>query len=276
MSEVLPLLARSCSHGVSFHTDSALKERSGIIVAFTERTGGTSAEPRDSLNLAGHVGDEPRAVDVNRDRLFAAVGIAHIRDRLVTAEQVHGESIAHATAADGGAGAFVSRGASPLSATDAVLTSTPELPLMLLFADCVPVILVAEEPAAAVAVVHAGWRGALASLPGKAARALATAGGVEPSALSAYIGPHIGACCYEVDSTLLSHFVNEFGTIAAVDGRLDLGACVRASLAAAGVRPECVASVNECTLDHVDRYFSYRASAITGRHGALAVITKVG
>ena len=156
------------------------------------------------------------------------------------------------------------------------MTLVPGLPLLLLYADCVPVVLVCERPRPAVAVVHAGWRGTLASLPGKAATALARHTGCDIAEIAAYIGPHIGTCCYEVDATLLSHFANEFDTIAAVDGHLDLDACVSASLVSVGVRPECVARVNECTMDHVDRYFSYRASGVTGRHGALAVITKVG
>lgn len=281
-------LETHASKGVRYLTDPALFARAGIRVAFSSRTGGVSAPPYDSLNLAGHVGDDAEAVDENRLRFLGALGLSGLRERLVTAEQVHGEAVAVVDDADAGRGAFAALAPDapappapaaparpPVPATDALITATPDLPLLMLFADCVPVVLVSEAPRA-VAVVHAGWRGALASLPGTAATALAGHAGVAPSEITAHIGPHIGACCYEVDATLLSRFANTFDTIAAVDGRLDLAAAVTESLMRAGVREEAIVSAGACTLDHAEEYFSYRASATTGRHGALAVITKVG
>lgn len=276
MSGTPCVLERIEAHGVTIHTDLGLRERSGIVVAFSERSGGRSLSGYDSLNLAAHVGDEPEYVDANRQRLLSALGIGHLAGAVVTAEQTHGEAIAVLSARDAGRGAYASAGLSPMPATDALLTTESDVPLLLLYADCVPVVLVAEQPVPAVAVVHAGWRGALASLPGKVASALCREAPCEASAIRAYIGPHIGSCCYEVEDSLLSQFVGEFGTIAAVGGHLDLGAVVLSSLMSAGVRPEHVARVNECTMDHVDRFFSYRASGVTGRHGAVAVITKVG
>lgn len=274
---MLPSLTRTVTGPRSpvVHTDPALRSEHGIVVAFSERSGGVSAPPYDTLNLAGHVGDDPRAVDENRRRFLGAVGLPEAHDRLVTAVQVHGEHIHVVAACDAGRGALVSAGPSPVPATDALITSEQDIPLMMLYADCVPVILVSTAPRA-VAVVHAGWRGALAGLPGKALASLARTAGVAPSAILAYIGPHIGSCCYEVDDTLLSHFTHKFDTIAAVDGRLDLDAVVRASLRAEGLQDESVTGCGVCTRDQHERFFSYRASAITGRHAGLAAIMKVG
>ncbi len=269
-----PRLCRREVDDVVVHTDEALHADHGIVVAFSERTGGVSAAPYASLNLASHVGDEPAAVDANRGRLLASLGIAPLRDRLVTAEQVHGDRIAVVGIGDAGSGARASAGAPPVPGTDALVTSRSGIPLLMCYADCVPVVLVALSPVTAVAVVHAGWRGALASLPGSAAVALSEDAGCDPSGLLAYVGPHIGECCYEVDEALVSHFGNKFDTIGAVHGRLDLAAAVRESLAAAGVRRSRVAELGECTRDHTDRYFSYRAAPKTGRHGALAAITE--
>ena len=81
------------------------------------------------------------------------------------AEQVHGDRIALVDAGSAGSGAFALGTMPPLAGTDAVMTVEPGVPLLLCFADCVPIILVAPGPA--VAVVHAGWRGALGSLAGK-------------------------------------------------------------------------------------------------------------
>jgi YfiH family protein len=269
----IPALERRVAPGgVVVWTDHRLS-LTGVLIAFSERMGGVSEPPYDSLNLAAHVSDEPEDVDANRTLLLEALGIGGALERLITAEQVHGDRIAVVGPRDAGAGAFA-RGKPRIPATDALVTSTSGLPLLMLYADCVPVILVAPPPHPAVCVVHAGWRGALSGLPGSAAIALARHAERDESELIAYVGPHIGGCCYEVGDEILSHFCNTFDTIGPVDGLLDLGAAVRESLTLAGVTRTRIAAVESCTLDHTDRFFSYRAAPVTGRHGALAMITE--
>lgn len=258
--------------GVAVWTDHALA-KTGIRIAFTERTGGVSRSPYDSLNLAAHVGDDAQAVDANRTLLLESLALGDLRTRLVTAEQVHGERVALVGDTDAGAGAFT-QGVPPIAGTDALMTAEVALPLLMLYADCVPVVLVAAAGRRALCVVHAGWRGALADLPGRAAAELASFAGCDTAELRAYIGPHIGTCCYDVGDEILSQFCNTFDTIGAVDGRLDLAAAVREGLAREGVRSTRIAEVGSCTRDHTDRFFSYRAAPVTGRHGALAVIAE--
>lgn len=271
MKRCRPTLERVETGGVAVWTDPVLHE-SGVVVAFTERSSGVSAPPFESLNLATHVGDVPGAVDENRLRALAAVGLESLRAMLVTAEQVHGARVVTVGSADAGRGAFADSGAGPIEGVDALVTTVIGVPLMLCFADCVPVVLVA--PGAGVAVVHAGWRGALAGIAGASALALAAGSAVPPGRISAYIGPHIGACHYQVGEEIMSHFVNTFGTVArAGSGGLDLGFVVAASLRSAGVDPCNIASLGDCTAETTDRFFSHRAEAgLTGRHGALACI----
>lgn len=257
---------------MAFHTDLELAVRHGVIVAFSEREGGVSAPPFASLDLAAHTGDDPDAVDVNRTRLLAVLGLESMRNRLTMAEQVHGERIATVTDAEAGAGARAADGPGPLPATDALLTSEVSTPLLLCFADCVPVVLVAVAPVRAVAVVHAGWRGSLARLPGLAADALAAHAGCSTSALLAYVGPHVCASCYPVDDERLSQFATSFDTILPAQGRLDLGAVVSESLRDAGVPDARQARLDLCTAERTEAFFSYRAEGLTGRHGALAVV----
>ena len=271
----MPELARIARSGLTYWSTPvgvAGDTRSGIVVAFTERGGGVSAAPFSSLNLAAHVGDDPGAVDENRTRLLEALDLASCRETLTMAEQVHGDNIALIDETNAGSGARASGGAGPVTATDALMTVTPGVPLMLCFADCVPVVLIAPGPA--IAVVHAGWRGALAGLAGKAVRSLAQHADCDAAEIRAFIGPHIRACHYEVDATLLSHFINTFGTFArAGSGGLDLEAVILRSLTDAGVAPWRTTSLGACTAEATDRFFSYRAEgAQTGRHGALACI----
>ncbi len=252
--------------------DSDLLDDWAVVIGFSERVGGVSEVPFGSLNLASHVGDRPAAVDENRSRLLGALGLSAYRDRLTMAEQVHGSRIAIVGSEDAGAGAYAQTGRPSLTGTDAVITSEVGVPLALCFADCVPVILVAPGPA--VAVVHAGWRGALDSLPGKVAARLAEVADCDPSSVRAYIGPHIRECHYQVSPEIMSQFVNSFGTLArASSGGLDLDAVVSASLDRAGVAPCNIARLGTCTAEATDRFFSYRAEGgETGRHAAVACI----
>ena len=258
---------------IAFLTDEDLRRDHGIVVAFSQRAGGRSRGPFSSLNVASHVGDEPAAVDENRSALLCALGIGRHRNRLTMCEQVHGTCVRTVSGASVGMGAFARDGEPPpIPATDALLTTEPNAPLLLCFADCVPVVLVLTEPVPGVAVVHAGWRGALARIVPQAADRLAATTGGSTADMLAYVGPHIGACHYEVDETLLSQFVHTFGTIAAAQGRLDLGAVVSESLNGVGVPLSSVCRADICTVERTDAFYSYRAEGLTGRHGALACI----
>lgn len=271
MTPHAPGLERAVECGLTIWRDRSLAD-AGVVVAFTERSGGVSEPPYASLNLAAHVGDDPRAVDENRARMLGALDLARLRERLTSAEQVHGDGTAVVESGLVGSGAFAAGATPPVQAVDALITSMREVPLMLCFADCVPIVLVAPGPA--VGIVHAGWRGALVSLPGKAVSDLAQHARCTPLEVRAYIGAHICAEEYAVDAHILSQFTNAFGTVARADsGCLDLDAVVTASLERAGVASCNIARLGACTSEAHDRFFSYRAEGgKTGRHAALACI----
>jgi len=257
--------------GVTMHIAPALFDEWGIGIVFSERGGGVSGPPYSSLNLAAHVGDDPGAVDTNRSRLLEAVGIRSLRSRLTTAEQVHGTRLVEVDTVSAGSGAFASGEGHrpPVPSTDALWTRERGLPLLLLYADCVPVVLV-RPSLPAVAVVHAGWRGLAAGIVGQVAVALGTLPGDDD--LSAFVGAYIGPCCYEVGTEHVSHFRNTFVTLQGETARLDLGAVVADELARSGVPRGRQWHLGTCTVHSTAAWFSYRAEGRTGRHGALAVI----
>lgn len=255
--------------GVAIHTAPSVFESCGVGLAFSERAGGVSLAPYGSMNLAGHVGDDPSSVDRNREILLESIGIAAIRERLTTAVQVHGASITRVSAAIAGSGAFVGRGPAPVADCDALWTTERGVPLMLLYADCVPVVLV-RPSAPAVAVVHAGWRGLASGVLTQAAAVMAALDGADD--LTAFVGPHIGACCYEVGDDVKSRFLDHGGEAGPETPTLDLGAIVARELAKSGVPEQRQFRLALCTAHNTDRFFSHRAEGLTGRHGALAVI----
>ena len=263
---------REQSDGIVIHTDEDLYEHSRIRVAFSERTGGVSRSPWQSLNLATHVGDEEPHVAVNRARLLSAVGVEPQAVDLVRAGQVHGDSIAtiDQDAFSSGEADYGEPFVAP--ATDALLTQHRDVALLMLYADCVPIILVAEAPTPSICVVHAGWRGVLGLLPEKAARGLIDRAGCLPQDVSVYIGAHIGSCCFRVAEELSLAFAAKFGDSVVVGSSVDLHAAVEIGLARAGIPSERITSLRTCTVHNSDRFFSYRADGLTGRHGALALI----
>lgn len=254
----------SCG-GISFLTDPGLRDATGVALAFTFRWGGVSEPPFDSLNLNRRVGDDPSHLDENIRRLLDAMGLHGLGNRLVNPVQVHGtrvlvlDEVPSSQRID--------------DECDAVATALAGIPVMLGFADCVPIVLVA--PDGAFCVVHSGWRGTLARISAVAVEALCRISHAEPSSLNAYIGPHIGACCYEVSDDLLRRFMDEFGPgCEAPRSCLDLEFAVRAALADAGVMEARVASAGICTAHDTGRCFSHRAEhGHTGRFAALCCRT---
>lgn len=261
--------------GIAVHTAPGLFEATGIGIAFSERGGGVSSAPYESLNLAAHVGDDNGPVDENRSRLLGAIGISALRDHLTTAEQVHGVALVDVDEMTAGAGARAAAGRPPVAGADALWTRQRGVPLLLLFADCVPVVLV-RPSVPAIAVVHAGWRGAAGGIISRAASAMAALDGEDD--LSAYVGPHIGVCCYEVGEEVhvafggVSHSGNASDTLSRAARPLDLARIVTEELARSGVTEERQWHLGICTAQNTDRFYSYRAEGRTGRHGALAVI----
>ncbi len=248
--------------------DMRLFDACGVRIAFSSRAGGTSAAPFSSLNLSEKVGDDLRAVAANRRVLLAALGAADLEERLVVPDQVHGADIAVVRGADS---AELARAqAEARSGRDAIVCTCADVPVLLCFADCVPVVLVA--PTGVFAVAHAGWRGALAGIPGATLCTLARESGCAPEECNAYIGPHIGACCYETSPEILARFTGKYGSACDAGARhLDLSAAVAASLRAAGADAARIVDAGICTSCNSDDYYSYRAhGGTTGRHGAYA------
>lgn len=232
----------------------------GTRFAFADRSDGRSRPPYDRGNLADHVGDDLATVMRNRAVLAAEVGVAS--DHLVAMAPVHGADVAVVTAADN---------ASP-PRVDVMVTTQPGCALLVLAADCVPVLL-ADPAAGVVAVVHAGWRGVHADATGAALTAMRDLGARR---VAAVVGPAICGRCYGVDADRYAAVVGRAPAAAATtdDGLpgLDLAAAVVARLVAEQVR---VDRLGGCTYEDAS-WFSYRRDGVTGRHGGAVVLVPGG
>ena len=263
----MPSLERYQSGEVTLLSDARVA--GGVTFAFTERTGGVSEAPYASLNLGDACGDDPGRVAENRRRALGAIGADGLAGRLVTPRQVHGDKVVRVASGDDEAVRAAAREAR--EGADAVVCTAECVPVLLCFADCVPVVLICPG---GFAVVHSGWRGTMARIVAKAARALAEQAGADVGEIRAYVGPHVLARDYEVSEELAARFAAEFGPDVIVGERnLDLSAGLAATLAEAGVGEGAVAWCGDSTASTTPRFFSYRAEEGTcGRHGALAVM----
>ena len=122
-------------------------------------------------------------------------------------------------------------------------------------ADCVPVYLL-EPESRALAVLHAGWRGALAGIVEQGIRALGVLKGVVPNDLRVHLGPAICGDCYEVGPDVLQRF----GRSGTDHGKLDLRAWLTRDTARLGVPAGAISASSWCTRCNADLLHSHRAS----------------
>ncbi|MBQ5348576.1 MAG: peptidoglycan editing factor PgeF [Phascolarctobacterium sp.] len=244
---------------------SALK-RAGFVNACSCRKNGESDIVAGTLNLALHVGDDVEKVLRNRKIFAEAIGVD--ASRFTTCQQVHGSKVVRVTEELIGSGAkdFVNT----IADTDALITDIPDVPLLLFYADCVPVLL-ADVETGAIGLAHAGWRGTVANIGAKTLAAMVEAFGTKPENVLAAIGPSIGACCYEVDDFVRDQASGYEEFFAAKGGgkyQLDLWGMNVKQLVEAGVPQDNISVAGVCTNDNVDLFCSYRAEqGKTGRMG---------
>lgn len=173
--------------------------QAGFGNAFSCRLHGESSLVPGGFNLALHVGDDAEKVLNNRQKYSAALGAA--AGKFTCCEQVHGDVIAVIDESTAGKGALAY--ADAVKGTDALVTNLTGVPLLLFFADCVPVIF-ADPITGCIGLAHAGWRGTVADIAQKTVQKMQQAFGAKPQDIIAGIGPCIGSCCYEVDDTVHS------------------------------------------------------------------------
>jgi YfiH family protein len=238
---------------------------SGLTHGIFTRSGGVSQAPWASLNMGGNVGDDPKAVRHNHERMYAALGVAD--SRACSVWQVHS---ADAVLADGPV-----RGRRWLALADGMVTDRPGIPLSMRFADCTPLMFY-DPVQGVIGIAHAGWRGTVQGMGGNVVRLMARAYGCKPANIQAAIGPSIGPEHYQVGEEVVAAVYEHFGTTDGLirrdsaDGTayLDLWAANHLELERAGVEQIEVAAI--CTVRNNHEFYSHRAEkGRTGRFGAV-------
>ena len=239
-----------------------------VTHAIFTRRGGVSKGPYAELNVGATVGDDRANVEENLKRSFAAVDKP--RDSLFDSWLVHGN---HALGAEAPRPPEWER---PPQA-DIVMTNKPEVTLFMRFADCVPIVYF-DPVKKAIALAHAGWRGALQGVAESAVSGMTANYGTRAEDLLVGIGPAISVEKYEVGPEVAAEVRKIFGDQAenllperAGRSYFDLVGANRLMLEKAGVRQ--IELSNLCTATDTEDWFSHRASGgTTGRFGALIAL----
>lgn len=225
----------------------------------TTRIGGVSEAPYESLNLAGHVGDDPATVRRNRAVLAVAADLP-AEPRWLT--QVHGGDV------------VCFDEITDCTQADACFTSECNQVCAVMTADCLPVLLTNRD-GTRVAAAHAGWRGLAGGAIENAVARLQCAHGE----LLAWLGPAIGPQAFEVGDDVLRSLQRVDAQLAhafqpaAATGKylLDIYHAARIILHGAGV--DKVYGGGLCTWSDAEHFFSYRRDGVTGRMATLIWIT---
>ena len=220
----------------------------------TTRTGGRSQGPYAALNLALHVGDDPKDVMANRALLRDDAGLPA---EPLWLEQVHGTDIINADLP----------GAERRA--DGCYSHTAGRVCCIMTADCIPVLL-CDRAGTRVAALHAGWRGLAAGILARGVEML----DCPARELLAWLGPAIGPQAYEIDDSVRDTFTSrDPGASAAFTPnrpghwQADLHALARRALRHAGV--EEVYADGHCTYTEPERFYSHRRAAPCGRMASL-------
>ena len=233
----------------------------GVTHGFFTRLGGVSTGIHATLNGGQGSQDRAQAVDQNRARIAAHLGVG----QLVTVHQVHGDRVEVV------AGAW--QGARPRA--DGMVTDRAGIGLAILVADCAPV-LFADAHARVVGAAHAGWKGALTGVLEATVSAMVGLG-AERRRIAAVIGPAISQRAYEVGPEYVERFLDDdpeharfFAGGANDRAMFDLpGFCLH-RLREAGVGS--AEWTGHCTYSDAGRFFSYRRATHRGEadYGRLA------
>jgi polyphenol oxidase len=229
----------------------------GTRHAFFTRRGGVSTGLYHSLNCGVGSGDDPAAVRANRTRAMAALDLP--ADALFTCHQYHSAEVA-----------VIDAGAPPTKPprVDALVTTSPNLALGIVTADCGPV-LFADTRDRIIGAAHAGWRGALGGVLDATVDAMIEQG-ARADNIAVAIGPMIGPGSYEVGPEFPGPFLEQeagnaaYFRAAAREGHFmfDLPGYIAARLARLGLGDILRLDGDTCH-DEVN-FFSYRRSQHRG------------
>lgn len=216
-----------------------------VSAAQSTRKGGISLAPFESLNLGKSVGDKIENVEKNREIFFRELGFE--KSQAVFSHQIHDAQI------------LLVDQPGDFTGFDAQITNQKNICLAVSIADCTP-ILIYDAKNEAIAAIHAGWKGTVATIVTKTLQAMQLNFGSQGKHCFAYIGTCISFENFEVNADVSDHFLPQFKQFDSLKNKyfVDLKAANKAQLLAFGLPEEHLEISEYCTVGNNDLFFSHR------------------
>ncbi len=195
---------------------------------------------------------------IRNNRLKIAKKLGFETSKSIYLKQVHGTNVKIVDRIDA---KNLNNTGKPLNNTDSAVTGEINTTLLVLTADCLP-ILFFEPDRQIIAIAHAGWRGIMGKIFLKTMLAMHSAKGCEIKRIRVGIGPSIGKCCQILrDPTFLDNYP-EWSEFKSVDAQnrvhMDLVGFTLNELVNCGVKATNIEVINHCTCHMQDLYFSHK------------------
>lgn len=209
-------------------------------------------------NLSYLVDDLKQNVDKNRQTV--ANIMEYKNEDLVYMNQVHGNNV---QIVDINSPKIIEN-------CDGIITKEKNLPLMVMVADCIP-ILFFDEIQGVIAAVHAGRNSTFLKIAQITANKMINELGCNVNNIKVIFGPSIHSCCYEVSDELLNIVKTSFGEKFCIGKNIDLQGINIKLLEEVGIRHINVSNI--CTKCSNEPFFSFRKNPKTGRFAGVISIS---
>jgi YfiH family protein len=208
-------------------------------------------------NISYHVTDDKQSVDKARANL--AIKYNFDLSSLHYMEQIHSNIVKE-----------VSDDINP-QRCDALITNKKDTPLMVMVADCIPIIFY-DPIQEAIGVAHAGREGTFQNISKNTVDALVSHYQCDPKNIEVTLGPSIQKCCYEVSNEIANYTAQNFGKEFVSERYIDLQKINTMQLLNCGIKKENISVSNICTKCSNKPYFSYRKDKNCGRFAGVAYV----
>jgi hypothetical protein len=208
-------------------------------------------------NIAYHVTNDKYQVDIARENL--AKKYNYDNKKLQYMEQIHSNIVKN-----------ISSTLNPQKC-DALVTNKKNTPLMVMVADCIP-ILFYDHITKVIAVVHAGRAGTFGDISSNTIDKMVKDYNCKVQNIEVSLGASILKCCYEVSQELADETKKLFGEKFVSNKNIDLQGINQQQLLNKGIKLENITISNICTKCSNRPYFSYRKDKNCGRFAGIIIM----
>jgi len=160
---------------------------------------------------------------------------------------------------------------SNIQTCDALITNKKNTPLLVLVADCIP-ILFYDTVTQAIGVAHAGRAGTFENISAKTVENMILKYNCDVKNIQVALGPSIQKCCYEVSTEIAQEVTSNFGDEFVQKRNIDLQSLNKKQLLKIGILEKNIQISDICTKCSNQPYFSYRKDRSCGRFAGLIML----